>query len=808
MSSIVVENKNFDLNSLFNISHSFEVLKEILKVIVKSNKDLSFRVDDLEEEIHSKTISINNLNKELLLEKEINNKLTLEIEKSFKLVKESFKKIDNKYMNLTETMNQIIELNNEKFDNEKYDDENSKYNKIESKDSNENKLNTNDLKEDEYINNKEKIDKVKDIDVDKFNTKSNKKIKVIIAKTEKSIDFDNLSNFKEADKEQIEYKVNQELEKKYIAEKALELPKKKITEDGAIERYSSKDKIKKSDITDITNNTYEISSNINDKLEKINNIQLKSEELIFKLNKRVNVLENEIESINYNIKSKKASNDFNNNLENKHQQNNLNAYTRDINKQLEELRNNIQGIELNNITIKEKLEDVIIKQSDFNIIEALKMSNDNPDFNIIYELIKNTEKKFLKKFEFTDEKQRKLEEEQNKFKNDIMKAVRDIDILSIENSSLKKDTENTSFELLKLQKTLSLFEDSFNNSSGDGKDKQNLLSDIQKKVEDVLLVNKNSSNLKLDDKETKEQILLMIKNIIDNNGSSLSSNTKLEIELNKLNEKLQKKTGDLDKKINILSSSLNMEKINIEFNKINDAVSRKINLDEFSELKSTTNLLTHQINYFKDTITQLIEDRRVLDDINWLRRKVENLTNNMNTMKNIDDSGNNANSRAGYMAIEAHKYLEISNFNMFLKNYKSDMEFLRKNMEEYKNIINDLVLKDSEKVNEKDLKTLEDYLVVKIEESRLGMIKKFADKIDTLKSIKYIEAQLKHIIEIYVKKMDRGDNWLLAKKPIGGYSCASCENYIGELTDKHNDHAIWNKYPSKETNEKAYKVRS
>ena len=48
---------------------------------------------------------------------------------------------------------------------------------------------------------------------------------------------------------------------------------------------------------------------------------------------------------------------------------------------------------------------------------------------------------------------------------------------------------------------------------------------------------------------------------------------------------------------------------------------------------------------------------------------------------------------------------------------------------------------------------------------------------------------------------------MLAKKPVGGYTCASCENYLGELSDKANDFNAWNKYPARDTSDKAYKVR-
>ena len=54
--------------------------------------------------------------------------------------------------------------------------------------------------------------------------------------------------------------------------------------------------------------------------------------------------------------------------------------------------------------------------------------------------------------------------------------------------------------------------------------------------------------------------------------------------------------------------------------------------------------------------------------------------------------------------------------------------------------------------------------------------------------------------------MDKGENWLLAKKPIDGFACASCEAYIGELHD-NNQYIPWNKYPMRDPNEKLYRVR-
>ena len=43
-----------------------------------------------------------------------------------------------------------------------------------------------------------------------------------------------------------------------------------------------------------------------------------------------------------------------------------------------------------------------------------------------------------------------------------------------------------------------------------------------------------------------------------------------------------------------------------------------------------------------------------------------------------------------------------------------------------------------------------------------------------------------------MKKLDTGDNWILAKKPINSYTYASCEAYLGNL-DKKNDEYFENR---------------
>ena len=66
-----------------------------------------------------------------------------------------------------------------------------------------------------------------------------------------------------------------------------------------------------------------------------------------------------------------------------------------------------------------------------------------------------------------------------------------------------------------------------------------------------------------------------------------------------------------------------------------------------------------------------------------------------------------------------------------------------------------------------------------------------------------INLKIKKFLEL--NKINNADNWLLAKKPIGGNSCASCEAYIGDLHE-NKEYVPWNKYPMRDPNERLYRV--
>jgi hypothetical protein len=105
----------------------------------------------------------------------------------------------------------------------------------------------------------------------------------------------------------------------------------------------------------------------------------------------------------------------------------------------------------------------------------------------------------------------------------------------------------------------------------------------------------------------------------------------------------------------------------------------------------------------------------------------------------------------------------------------------------------------------KDLKNLEDDLLLKMDELYTSVNDKFAEKNLIIRNNKILELKMKHIVENY-KKNDKSDTWLLSKIPIG-HLCASCESYLGDIKDTANTKYVpWNKYPTKDSADKLYRV--
>eukprot|EP00826_Nyctotherus_ovalis_P057439 TRINITY_DN7850_c0_g2_i14.p1 TRINITY_DN7850_c0_g2~~TRINITY_DN7850_c0_g2_i14.p1 ORF type:complete len:311 (+),score=103.80 TRINITY_DN7850_c0_g2_i14:1168-2100(+) len=88
-----------------------------------------------------------------------------------------------------------------------------------------------------------------------------------------------------------------------------------------------------------------------------------------------------------------------------------------------------------------------------------------------------------------------------------------------------------------------------------------------------------------------------------------------------------------------------------------------------------------------------------------------------------------------------------------------------------------------------------------------GMLKKFADKNEMLHALKKLEARIAMLEDLLREgRPDGADDALLAKKPLGGWSCASCQKDLINLEGMRVQYYPWAKLPQRNPAERIAKV--
>ncbi len=462
---------------------------------------------------------------------------------------------------------------------------------------------------------------------------------------------------------------------------------------------------------------------------------------------------------------------------------------------LKTLEDKFEEMRLSNEEMKKQIEDLTIKCNDFNIYDLFKdakVEGGNIDLSKV--LIMNLEQKVFKKFDTVDEKIKKLNEDIYKFKNDMQNIKNQFDVSQHSFQSLK--------DMMKeLAEAIQNANDENTNKVNEleGKLNENYKKILKKNDDDRNGINRQIENLKLrinnigstGDEDQKDS-----GNVIQNTGFS-------DTEM-KLLKDLSQRVNDLEKNLKAIVQSINIEEIRDDITRLQNELNSKANQKDFYDLNDKVNIQAAILNNVKDSNDRLTDEvNKNTNDLNFLLKKIEALNATVITMK--ANAGDGSIPGVQGTIFDQTKYLEVASFNDFLKTYQKDQNRIKGELDDLRKLIRDLSEILKTKASEEDMRNFETLINSKLEELKLYCNRRFADKVDTSKSIKYLDAQIKHIVDVYIKRMEKGDNWLLAKKPIGGFTCASCEAYIGELKDK-GEYMAWNKYPMREPSDKAYRI--
>ena len=152
----------------------------------------------------------------------------------------------------------------------------------------------------------------------------------------------------------------------------------------------------------------------------------------------------------------------------------------------------------------------------------------------------------------------------------------------------------------------------------------------------------------------------------------------------------------------IISRNIKIDTINDKLSRLESNLDKKFSNSEFFEFKENYNLTLNQITFLKDNLTQLLEDRHIMDDFIFIKKKVDNLASALMGLK-TDES----NQTMKLMAIELNRYVELSLFSEFQKNVNHELEKLKESTNDNKKQIVDILKEIKLFIKEKDLKLLE-----------------------------------------------------------------------------------------------------
>ena len=274
----------------------------------------------------------------------------------------------------------------------------------------------------------------------------------------------------------------------------------------------------------------------------------------------------------------------------------------------------------------------------------------------------------------------------------------------------------------------------------------------------------------------------------------------------------------------------NMNIINNKFNKlIGDTIESEGNPplnDRLKEIEKKVNFLLgdltlediEDVNKYREGKKE--EEQRKIMNIQEMNRKITKLEYNKVDSSVFDTKNDRMNTKIeetktklneliynlyGYTGDQYDidkntKFVKEDDFDKYKLTVANEIEKIWTEIYNIKEKNDAMVEKTKDGCTTKDIEDNNNYVFQKMEEHLDELNKKFVLKNENSTALKNLEDQFKRIILLLATKVDHeNDNWLIAKKPINGYSCAACESFIGDLKEEKNDKYInWKKMPMRE----------
>ena len=462
--------------------------------------------------------------------------------------------------------------------------------------------------------------------------------------------------------------------------------------------------------------------------------------------------------------------------------------------------------------IESKLDDFEKKINDINtnttpqeinMAELLK-SNDiagdvegEENNKVVLNLITKLESKINNKMKMNDERLSKIEQNNFKSQKEIQNIKNAQDLNKRNINMLKQSNEN-------MVTNLRILESKIKNK---GPELEQKLIEIEQKESKII-------KKEIEKEKEKENVLILDspkKEEKERKDSYISESRKSEPQIDlENNEKIKEiisKISDLEISVKKIPNQLGIEQIKLDVNTLKSAIRNFALINDLKESKEKEEDIQKQLNFLKEQFEDFISNNADHEDLQNIKRKMELLNSKVHeSEENYQLLSNrlNIDTKNKTNVTSTDKYLETIIFDNFKSQIIKEFSSVNDNFTHLRRLVDNILESLKNKPSYRDIKALEEEIMLKYEELKVASNKKFAERIETTKNFKYLDTQIKNILQIYIKKEKRSENWILAKKPITNL-CASCEAYIGELKD-NNSYQPWNKYPLKDQNDKVYRL--
>ncbi len=416
-----------------------------------------------------------------------------------------------------------------------------------------------------------------------------------------------------------------------------------------------------------------------------------------------------------------------------------------------------------------------VRKKIYNYLVLKKLKSIEDRLNQIENKIKEIEGK-ISNLEKQIEKLEEKCKNQNQNQNQVTKVVQD--------NTNKEELERLKQELEKLRKELEDLKNYHGQTVIKVTNNKEQIDLILARLNDIIKGYKDGDDKLQKEIDDLKRKLAQINSQIDLLLKMPKPTADGKMDMSALNE-LMKKILDLENEFRIFVEKVNIDEIYRQLKYLDDTKADK------NDLKDINKKIDDLYDKHEEHSLEIAELRKRLDNLfsQFLNR---NEKSDEQPVINVDLSG----------------YVSKIDFEKHKKENDQEFKKVWEEIEKLKELINKILNMLKDKANLSDLEDLKNFLLGKLNEFAIACNKKFADKNETTNNFKYLEDQLKKILEMLSKKdsLNEADNWLLAKKPISGYSCAACESFIGDLRDDAHKFIPWNKMPLRDPGDKLYRM--